>query len=161
MSELLLPPLCSCGSWYCPIVGLSFSLSLPTLQWTSTVHIRISHLPFEYAEMAVAVFVFRLKLVQLSQWINHYFTLSSIKISSFISQFAALSELGLTSVDTLILSFPPCSEDDLTLQRMQPVWQEIEDLSTTGVARNVGVADLFKPQLKELHDWSAVKPWYT
>ena len=76
----------------------------------------------------------------------------------FISLIAALSELGLSSVDNLILSFPPCSEDDLTLQQMQPVWQEMEQLSSTGVARNIGVADLFKAQLKELHDWSSVKP---
>ena len=69
-----------------------------------------------------------------------------------------LSELGLSSVDNLILSFPPCSEDDLTLARMQPVWREMEQLSTTGVARSIGVADLFKDQLKELYDWSTVKP---
>ena len=71
---------------------------------------------------------------------------------------AVLSELGLTSVDNLILSFPLCSEDDLTLAQMQPVWQEMEQLSTTGVARSIGVADLFKDRLKELYDWSTVKP---
>ena len=69
-----------------------------------------------------------------------------------------LSELGLSSVDNLILSFPSCSEDDLTLTQMQPVWQEMEQLSTAGVARSIGVADLFKDRLKELYDWSSVKP---
>lgn len=69
-----------------------------------------------------------------------------------------LSELGLSSIDNLILSFPPCSEDDLTLTRMQPVWREMEQLSTTGAARGIGVADLVKDRLKELYDWSTVKP---
>jgi glutamate--cysteine ligase regulatory subunit len=41
---------------------------------------------------------------------------------------------------------------------MQPVWREMEQLSTTGVARNIGVADLFRDRLKELYDWSTVKP---
>jgi hypothetical protein len=34
----------------------------------------------------------------------------------------------------------------------------MEQLSTTGVARNIGVADLFRDRLKELYDWSTVKP---
>ena len=61
-------------------------------------------------------------------------------------------------MDNLILSFPPCSDDELTLNLLQPVWEEIEQLAIGGVARNVGVADLFRAQLKELHDWSKVKP---
>ena len=76
----------------------------------------------------------------------------------FPSLIAVLSELGLSSVDSLILSFPPCSEDDLTLTWMQPVWREMEQLSATGVARSIGVADLFRDRLKELYDWSTVKP---
>ena len=69
-----------------------------------------------------------------------------------------LNELGLLSVDNLILSFPPCSEDELTLKQMQPVWEEMEQLFDSGVAKNIGVADLFKAQLKELYEWSRVKP---
>lgn len=69
-----------------------------------------------------------------------------------------LNELGLSSVDNLILSFPPCPDDELTLSRLQPVWEEMEQLATEGVASNIGVADLFRTHLKELHDWSKVKP---
>ena len=76
----------------------------------------------------------------------------------FPSPIVVLNELGLLSIDSLILSFPLCSEEDLTLARMQPVWKEMEQLSTTGVARNIGVADLFRDRLKELYDWSTVKP---
>ena len=69
-----------------------------------------------------------------------------------------LNELGLPSVDNLILSFPPCPDDELTLSQLQPVWEEMEQLAAGGVAKNIGVADLFRAHLKELHDWSKVKP---
>ena len=69
-----------------------------------------------------------------------------------------LNELGLPSVDNLILSFPLCPDDELTLSRLQPVWEEMEQLAAGGMAKNIGVADLFRAHLKELHDWSKVKP---
>lgn len=34
-----------------------------------------------------------------------------------------LSELGIKSVDTLILSFPPTPESELTLDKIQILWQ--------------------------------------
>ena len=35
----------------------------------------------------------------------------------------ALGELGLKRVDKVVLSFPPTSDDQLTLANMQPVWK--------------------------------------
>ena len=40
-----------------------------------------------------------------------------------IGAFLGLAELGLSSVDTVILSFPSCSQEDITLDKMKPVWK--------------------------------------
>ena len=36
---------------------------------------------------------------------------------------SGLEELGVTSVDTVILSLPPCTSEELTLERIQPLWK--------------------------------------
>lgn len=92
---------------------------------------------------------------------------------------AALSELGISSVDRVILSLPPCVEDQLTLENMKPVWQvrtssvctrlliitdyyysainqHMEQLAKDRLTKVIGVADLNKAQLQELFDWATV-----
>ena len=39
------------------------------------------------------------------------------------SNATALSELGISSMDTLIVAFPACPEEELTLDNMKPIWQ--------------------------------------
>ena len=41
----------------------------------------------------------------------------------YLFYLTALEELELTSVDIIILAFPPCPNDQLTLDNMKPVWQ--------------------------------------
>ena len=69
----------------------------------------------------------------------------------------ALAEIGVTSVDTLILSFPQCPEEEL-LSKLKPVWTRVEELARSGLASVVGTADVIMPQLKELYDWATIKP---
>ena len=70
----------------------------------------------------------------------------------------ALSELGLSEVDTIILAFPSSPTSELTLDHMTPIWREAESLLQRGVAKEVGVADLNRDQLKELYNWATLKP---
>lgn len=94
---------------------------------------------------------------------NHHFAVKIFLGSwdgSMIQQAlkSTLGELGLKRVDKVVLSFPPTSDDQLTLANMQPVWKHMEELPRLGVTGIIGTADLFKPQLKELFDWATVKP---
>ena len=70
----------------------------------------------------------------------------------------ALSELGLTTVNTLILAFPPSPTADVTLDKMKPLWEGVESLLRDGVTNEVGTADLDKGQFEQLYQWAAVKP---
>ncbi|XP_064394968.1 glutamate--cysteine ligase regulatory subunit-like [Halichondria panicea] len=69
-----------------------------------------------------------------------------------------LSELGLTSVSTLILAFPPCPSTEFTLDRVKSLWEGAESLVASGVATDLGTADLDKKQFEELYEWASVKP---
>lgn len=41
---------------------------------------------------------------------------------------------------------------------MTPIWKEAETFLRTGVAKEVGVADLDKDRLEELYNWATLKP---
>ena len=78
---------------------------------------------------------------------------------SCLSFIAALAELGLSKVHTLLLSFPLLPNSSLKiLEHITAVWEEVQLLVKEGVAEVVGVADLDKDQLEELFDWATVKP---
>lgn len=70
----------------------------------------------------------------------------------------SLSELGLSTVDTVILSFPPCTDHEFNLDKIKPVWQALEDAAYKNKMKYVGTADLTKDRLKCLFEWSSVKP---
>ena len=67
----------------------------------------------------------------------------------------ALSELGLSSVTTLILTFP---SGEFTLDSVKSLWKGAESLVASGVATDLGTADLDKTQFEELYEWASVKP---
>ena len=71
---------------------------------------------------------------------------------------SALSELGLTQVNTIVLAFPSSPPSELTLDHMTPIWKEVETFFHKGVAKEVGVADLDRDRLEELYNWAALKP---
>ena len=86
-----------------------------------------------------------------------------------------MAELGLDSVDNVILSFPLCPAHELTLDKLQTLWEvlytlrivlqtfclllcvkAIESSAGQGKMSTVGVADLDKNLLEKLYDWATV-----
>lgn len=72
--------------------------------------------------------------------------------------FSALTELGISHVNTIVLAFPSTPNSELTLDHMIPIWKEVELFYKEGKAREVGVADLDKDRLEELYNWATLKP---
>lgn len=69
-----------------------------------------------------------------------------------------MEELGITVIDTLILSLPPLqTEEKLTLNHLKPLWVEIEKLVEDSKVLTVGVSDLDAEELAELYNWSQVR----
>lgn len=69
----------------------------------------------------------------------------------------AMSQLGVSRIDSLILSFP--SAHKIELQHMQPAWKVCEQLIAQGLVCTAGTSDLDISQLRELYQWAPlVKP---
>ncbi|XP_070532578.1 glutamate--cysteine ligase regulatory subunit-like [Ptychodera flava] len=69
------------------------------------------------------------------------------------------SELDVNKVDLLLLSMPERPlEEDLTVDHFKPVWEVLENLVDEGKIETLGVSDLDKTMLEELHDWARIKP---
>ncbi|XP_064457267.1 glutamate--cysteine ligase regulatory subunit-like [Ornithodoros turicata] len=68
-----------------------------------------------------------------------------------------MEHLGVTELDSVIMGFP-WKGSKVTLEQMQPLWEAAEKEILQGRTLSVGVSDLDSSQLKELHQWAAVKP---
>jgi glutamate--cysteine ligase regulatory subunit len=66
----------------------------------------------------------------------------------------ALSHLGVSRIDSLILSFPHSGNAKIELAQIQPLWTTCEDLIANGTLGSAGVSDLDLTQLMELHTWA-------
>ena len=69
--------------------------------------------------------------------------------------FAVLSELDVTFLETVLLTFETENED-LTLDLIQPYWEVLEDLVKKETILSVGMADLDKALLEQLYNWADV-----
>ena len=70
--------------------------------------------------------------------------------------FAVLSELDVTFLETVLLSFPELENEDLTIDIIQPYWEKLEDLVKKEIILSVGMADLDKTLLEQLYNWAEV-----
>jgi len=70
-----------------------------------------------------------------------------------------LDELGLDSVELVILAFPP-SQDGAPVpdSAIQALWQVLEEQVARRTLLTIGVSDLDTDQLRNLHTWAKVKP---
>lgn len=70
-----------------------------------------------------------------------------------------MEELGITVIDSFILSLPPLTSDEkLTLDHIKPLWIELEKLVKDSKILTIGVSDLDTSELVELYNWTQVKP---
>lgn len=75
-----------------------------------------------------------------------------------------LNELGTSYVETLLLSLSPTEEEEdsdtpsMTLEKIQPYWEVMEELVGCQKVLSVGICDLNKEVLEDLYTWSKVKP---
>ncbi|XP_028918854.1 glutamate--cysteine ligase regulatory subunit isoform X2 [Ornithorhynchus anatinus] len=80
---------------------------------------------------------------------------SSIKDSVDI----ACSVLGIAQLDSVIVASPPVEDGvSLSLEHLQPYWEELENLVQNKKIVTIGTSDLDKTQLEELYQWAQVKP---
>ncbi|XP_038600863.1 glutamate--cysteine ligase regulatory subunit [Tachyglossus aculeatus] len=80
---------------------------------------------------------------------------SSIKDSVDI----ACSVLGIAQLDSVIIASPPIEDGgSLSLEHLQPYWEELENLVQNKKIVTIGTSDLDKMQLEELYQWAQVKP---
>ena len=65
-----------------------------------------------------------------------------------------MNELGISSVETLLVSIPAVK--DLDFAAFQPVWEAMEALYDNDTVYSLGVCDFNKEQLENLYDWAKV-----
>lgn len=66
---------------------------------------------------------------------------------------AVMAELGVTFIETVILSVP---EEHRALSYLQKLWLALEDQVENNRVYSLGVSDLSKVQLEELFNWAKV-----
>ncbi|XP_048587225.1 glutamate--cysteine ligase regulatory subunit [Nematostella vectensis] len=74
------------------------------------------------------------------------------------SLFRAMLELGVDSIETLILTLPDIQDPEQHFTTIKSFWQEMEQLYDSGYVQTLGVCDLDKPTLEKLYDWARIKP---
>ncbi|KAJ1173529.1 hypothetical protein NDU88_005361 [Pleurodeles waltl] len=71
----------------------------------------------------------------------------------------ACSALGITQLDSVIIAPPPIDDDvNLSLEHLQPYWEELERLVQNKKIAAIGTSDLDKALLEQLYLWAQVKP---
>ncbi|KAM6414728.1 glutamate--cysteine ligase regulatory subunit isoform 3-T3 [Rhynochetos jubatus] len=71
----------------------------------------------------------------------------------------ACSALGVAQLDSVIIAPPPAEDGTgLSVEYLQPYWQELENLVQNKKIVAIGTSDLDKPQLEQLYLWAQVKP---
>ncbi|XP_052229932.1 glutamate--cysteine ligase regulatory subunit-like isoform X2 [Dreissena polymorpha] len=70
-----------------------------------------------------------------------------------------LSELEVSFIETVLLSFPENEKgEELTLEVIKRFWKALETIVFKETILTIGVSDLDKNLLEQLHDWAEVKP---
>lgn len=76
-------------------------------------------------------------------------------MSSFPS---ACSVLGVAQLDSVIIASPPIEDGvNLSLEHLQPYWEELENLVQSKKIVAIGTSDLDKTQLEQLYQWAQVE----
>ncbi|XP_062436996.1 glutamate--cysteine ligase regulatory subunit isoform X2 [Rhea pennata] len=71
----------------------------------------------------------------------------------------ACSALGVSQLDSVIIAPPPIEDGiSLSLEYLQPYWQELENLVQNKKIVAIGTSDLDKILLEQLYLWAQVKP---
>lgn len=71
----------------------------------------------------------------------------------------ACSVLGIAQLDSVIIASPPTEDGvNLSLEHLQPYWEELENLVQSKKIVAIGTSDLDKTQLEQLYQWAQVKP---
>uniref|UniRef100_A0A8C6YSR7 Glutamate--cysteine ligase regulatory subunit n=1 Tax=Nothoprocta perdicaria TaxID=30464 RepID=A0A8C6YSR7_NOTPE len=71
----------------------------------------------------------------------------------------ACSALGVAQLDSVIIAPPPVEDGiSLSLEYLQPYWQELENLVQSKKIVAIGTSDLDKVLLEQLYLWAQVKP---
>ncbi|XP_019357178.1 PREDICTED: glutamate--cysteine ligase regulatory subunit [Gavialis gangeticus] len=71
----------------------------------------------------------------------------------------ACSALGVAQLDSVIIAPPPIEDGiNLSLEYLQPYWQELENLVQNEKIVAIGTSDLDKTLLEQLYVWAQVKP---
>ncbi|PKK28040.1 glutamate-cysteine ligase, modifier subunit [Columba livia] len=71
----------------------------------------------------------------------------------------ACSTLGVAQLDSVIIAPPPVEDgNSLSLEYLQPYWQELENLVQNEKIVAIGTSDLDKTLLEQLYLWAQVKP---
>uniref|UniRef100_A0A8C0Q4G8 Glutamate--cysteine ligase regulatory subunit n=1 Tax=Canis lupus familiaris TaxID=9615 RepID=A0A8C0Q4G8_CANLF len=72
---------------------------------------------------------------------------------------SACSVLGVAQLDSVIIASPPIEDGvNLSLEHLQPYWEELENLVQSKKIVAIGTSDLDKTQLEQLYQWAQVKP---
>ncbi|EGV94179.1 Glutamate--cysteine ligase regulatory subunit [Cricetulus griseus] len=72
---------------------------------------------------------------------------------------SACSVLGVAQLDSVIIASPPIEDGvNLSLEHLQPYWEELENLVQNKKIVAIGTSDLDKTQLEQLYQWAQVKP---
>ncbi|XP_030889660.1 glutamate--cysteine ligase regulatory subunit [Leptonychotes weddellii] len=70
----------------------------------------------------------------------------------------ACSVLGVAQLDSVIIASPPIDDGvNLSLEHLQPYWEELENLVQSKKIVAIGTSDLDKTQLEQLYQWAQVK----
>lgn len=70
----------------------------------------------------------------------------------------ACSVLGVAQLDSVIIASPPIEDGvNLSLEHLQPYWEELENLVQSKKIVAIGTSDLDKTQLEQLYQWAQVK----
>lgn len=72
--------------------------------------------------------------------------------------FSACSSLGVAQLDSVIIAPPPIEDGaNLSLEYLQPYWQELETLVESKKIVAIGTSDLDKTLLEQLYIWAQVR----
>ncbi|KAG8436750.1 hypothetical protein GDO86_007728 [Hymenochirus boettgeri] len=71
----------------------------------------------------------------------------------------ACSTLGVAQLDSVIIAPPPLEECmTVSMEHVQPYWEELESLVTDAKVVAIGTSDLDKALLEQLYIWAKIKP---
>lgn len=79
-------------------------------------------------------------------------------VSFVFSVTSACSVLGVAQLDSVIIASPPIEDGvNLSLEHLQPYWEELQNLVQSKKIVAIGTSDLDKTQLEQLYQWAQVK----